>query len=90
MRRHLSRQRLLLLLLLQPFYGPWTFSGTTRERQYQKSKTKKENQSGFTGARESEWQWHQMGDMQICTSPQADNPIRQRITKTPSKHVDIS
>jgi len=24
-------------------------------------------QSGFTGARDSEWQWHQLGDMQICT-----------------------
>jgi len=30
-----------LLLLLQPFYGPWTFSGTTRVSQYQKGKTRK-------------------------------------------------
>jgi len=28
---------------------------------------------GFTEARDSEWQWHQLGHMQICTSPQADN-----------------
>jgi len=35
---------------------------------YQKDKTK--NQSGFTGARSSEWQWHLLGHMQICTSPQ--------------------
>jgi len=30
----------------------------------------KVNQSGFTGARDSEWQWHQLGHMQICTLPQ--------------------
>jgi len=33
----------------------------------------REKQSGFTGARDSEWQWHQLGYMQICTSPQTDN-----------------
>ena len=27
----------------------------------------------FTEARDSEWQWHQLGHMQICTSLQADN-----------------
>jgi len=27
----------------------------------------------FTEARDSEWQWHQLGHMQICTSPQTDN-----------------
>jgi len=37
--------------------------------QYQKGK----NQSGFTGARDSEWQWHKLGHMQICTWPQTDN-----------------
>jgi len=26
----------------------------------------------FTKARDSEWQWHQLGHMQICTSPQTD------------------
>jgi len=46
-----------------PFNGP--LSGTTRVSQY--------NQSGLTGARDSEWQWHQLGHMQICTSPQTDN-----------------
>jgi len=30
-------------------------------------------QSGFTGARDTEWQWHQLGHMQICTSPQTHN-----------------
>ena len=27
----------------------------------------------FTGARDSEWQWHQLGYMQVCTSLQTDN-----------------
>ena len=36
--------------------------------------TRKENQSGdFTEARDSEWQWHQLGHMQDCTLLQTDN-----------------
>jgi len=27
----------------------------------------------FTGARDSEWQWHQLGHMQVYTSLQTDN-----------------
>ena len=27
----------------------------------------------FTGARDSEWQWHQLGHMQVCTLLQTDN-----------------
>ena len=27
----------------------------------------------LTGARDSEWQWHQLGHMQVCTSLQTDN-----------------
>jgi len=27
----------------------------------------------FTQARESEWQWHQLGHMQVCTLHQTDN-----------------
>jgi len=27
----------------------------------------------FTEARDSEWQWHQVGHMQVCTSLQTDN-----------------
>ena len=50
-----------------PFKGP--FSGTTRVGQYQKGKTNLD----FTEARDSEWQWHQLGHMQICTSLQTDN-----------------
>jgi len=51
----------------------WILYGTTRVSQYQKRKTRKVKPSGFAGARDSEWQWHQLGPMQICTSPQTDN-----------------
>ena len=44
-------------------------SGTTQVSRYQKGKTNLD----FTGARESEWQWHQLGHMQVCTSLQTDN-----------------
>jgi len=27
----------------------------------------------FTEARDSEWQWHQLGHVQVCTSLQTDN-----------------
>jgi len=27
----------------------------------------------FTEARDSEWQWHQLGNMQVCNSLQTDN-----------------
>ena len=53
-------KRSLLLLLL---------SGTTRVSRYQKGKTNLD----FTGARDSEWQWHQLGHMQVGTSLQTDN-----------------
>ena len=49
------------------FNGP--FSGTTQVSQYQKGKTNLD----FTEARDSEWQWHQLGRMQVCTSLQTDN-----------------
>jgi len=32
---------------------------------------------GFTEARDSEWQWHQLGRMQVCTSLQTDNHTTQ-------------
>jgi len=35
---------------------------------YQKGKTNLD----FTEARDSEWQWHQLGHMQVCTSLQTD------------------
>jgi len=30
----------------------------------------------FTEAKDSEWQWHQLGHMQVCTSLQTDNHAR--------------
>jgi len=45
------------------------FSGTTRVSRYQKGKTNLD----FTEARNSEWQWHQLGHMQVCISLQTDN-----------------
>jgi len=50
-----------------PFNGP--LSGTTRVSRYQKGKANLD----FTEARASEWQWHQLGHMQVCTSLQTDN-----------------
>jgi len=39
---------------------------------YQKGKTNKTNLD-FAEARDSEWQWHQLGHVQVCTSLQTDN-----------------
>jgi len=50
-----------------PFNGP--FSWTTQVSWYQKGKTNLD----FTEARDSEWQWHQLCRMQVCTSLQTDN-----------------
>jgi len=50
-----------------PFNG--SFSGTTQVGRYQKGKTNMD----FTEARDSEWQWHQLGHMQVCTSLQTDS-----------------
>ena len=46
------------------FTALWILSGTTRASQYQKGKT-----NLYLLEQESEWQWHQLGHMQICTSP---------------------
>ena len=50
-----------------PFTGP--LSGTTWVSRYQKGKTNLD----FTEATDSEWQRHQLGHMQICTSLQTNN-----------------
>ena len=50
-----------------PFNGP--FSGTIQVSRYQKVKTNLD----FTEAIDNEWQWHQLGHMQVCTSLQTDN-----------------
>jgi len=52
---------------MRAFNGP--LSGTTRVSQYQKGKTSVD----FTEARDSEWQWHQLGRTQVCTSLRTDN-----------------
>ena len=48
----------------------WPFSGTMQVSRYQKGKTNQD----FTGARDSEWQWHQLSHMQVCTSLQTTTP----------------
>ena len=58
-----------------PFNGP--LSGSARVSQYQKGKTNLD----FTGARDNEWQWHQLGDMQVCISLQTDNHARTSLLK---------
>jgi len=45
-----------------PFNGP--LPGTTRVSRYQQGKTNLD----FTEARDSKWQWHHLGHMQVCTS----------------------
>ena len=52
---------------IHPFNGP--LSGTTQVSRYQKGKKNLD----FTEARDSEWQWHQLGHMQVFTSLQTDN-----------------
>ena len=42
---------------------------TTQVSRYQKGKTNLD----FTEAIDSEWQWHQLGHMQVCTSLQTHN-----------------
>jgi len=50
------------------FNGP--FSGTTRVSRYQKGNTDLD----FTEVRgDSEWQWHLLDHMQVCTSLKTDN-----------------
>ena len=73
----------------QPFNDP--FSGTTRVSRYQKGKTNLD----FTEARDSEWQWHRLGHMQVCASLQTDNhastsPLSFLQTGCPSCHPDNS
>ena len=59
-----------------PFNGPLT--ATTQVSRYQKGKTNLE----FTEARDSEWQWHQLGHMQSAP--------RSRQTTTPAPHHRVS
>ena len=58
---------LIFCIFTHTFNGP--FSWTTRVSRFQKGKTNLD----VTEARDSEWQWHQLGHMQVCTSLQTDN-----------------
>ena len=49
----------------QPFNGP--LSRTTRVSRHQKG--------WILLKQETEWQWHQLGHMQVCTSIQTDNHV---------------
>ena len=55
-------------------YNKHTFNGplseTTQVSWYRKGITNLD----FTEARDNEWQWHQLGHMQICTTLQTTMP----------------
>ena len=59
--------KFFIRLLTHSFNGP--FSSTTQVSRYQKGKTNLD----FTEARDNEWQWHQVGHMQVCTLLQTDS-----------------
>ena len=63
----LSNSNFLLTTHTHPFNGP--MSGTTWMSRYQKGQTN----PNFTEERDSEWQWHQLDHMQVCTLLQTDN-----------------
>jgi len=67
LRRSIKDYQKWILQQQQPLNG--LSSRTTWVSRYQKGKTNLD----FTRARESEWQWHQLGHMQVCTSLQTDN-----------------
>jgi len=52
---------------MHAYNGP--FSGTAPVSRFQKGKTNQD----FTEARDSEWQWHQLGHMQVFNSLPTDN-----------------
>ena len=60
---------LIVIFLSRSHTHLTAFFGTTQVSRYQKRKTNLD----FTEARDSEWQWHQLGHMQVCTSLQTDN-----------------
>ena len=65
----MRRSHIVLLTHTQTHSFNDPLSGTTRVSLYQKGKTNLD----FTKARDSEWQWHRLGRMQVCTSLQTDN-----------------
>jgi len=65
----------LVITHTHPFNG--SFSGTTQVSRYQKGETNLD----FTEARDSEWQWHQLGYMQYAPCS------RQTTTPAPNHSV---
>jgi len=57
------------VLTKQPTHLTAFFSGTTQVSRYQKGKPNLD----FTEARDGEWQWNQLGHMQVCTALQTDS-----------------
>jgi len=68
----------------------WTLSGITMVSRYQKGKTNLD----FTEARDSEWQWHQLGNIQICTSlqtmPAPHHSVFYRLDALPPAQPTVS
>ena len=68
-----------------PFDGP--LSRTIQVSRYQKGKTNLD----FYEARDSEWQWHQLGCMQVCTSRHTSTPPLSFLqARCPSCHPNNS
>jgi len=65
--KNINKLRTYIHTHTHTFIGP--LSGTTRVSRYQKRKSNQD----FNEARDSEWQWHQLGHMQVCISLQTDN-----------------
>jgi len=51
----------------------WTVNAQNRDRKPIKTRSQQQANLDFTEARYSEWQWHQLGHMQVCTFLQTDN-----------------
>jgi len=64
-----------------PLIGP--LSGTTRVSRYRKGKTNLD----FTEARDSEWQWQQLGHMQACQHPTAHFFTRWMLKNTKTAEI---
>jgi len=65
LRRVRNRQTIIIIIII------------TRVSRYQKGKTNLD----FTGTRDSDWQWHQLGDRQVCTSLQTNNHTSTSLLK---------
>ena len=76
-----------MFLHTHPFNGP--FSGTTWVSRYQKGKTNLD----LTEARDSEWQWHQLGHMQVSrhiTTPAPHHSVFYRPDALPATQPTAS